>query len=185
LQNTKSRNINLALSFAIKEKILEDALYLDQKTFLTIANTLFAKEENSLIAQLVSLLENIPSEESINLLKKYSFKPGSPLIRTYCQLALFRLKEKGPYQDYICKFIQNNINHEMIELKPMLSYSERLMDHSYQLTSKQTTQLLVDCFSALASSKNEQSINCILEAIQKGNSKNRYALAGLLIHAVE
>ena len=53
------------------------------------------------------------------------------------------------------------------------------------LTNKETTQLLVDCFTALSERKNKQSIHCILDAIKKGNPKNRYALAGMLLRAVE
>jgi len=184
-QDTKNRRINLPLSFAIKEKFLEEAMYLDYKTFLKIAEKLFKKEQNPLIPQLVALLQNLKGTEAIDLLKKYAHKPGAPLIRTYCQLALFKLKEDGPYQEKVFQFIEKNINHELIELQPILSWNERVMEHSYRLTNKETTQLLVDCFSALAERKNKKSIHCILDAIKSGNPKNRYALAGLLLRAVE
>ena len=185
LQNTESRKINLNLSFAIKESILEEALYLDRKVFLQLAKRLFDREQNPLVPQLVSLIENLKCEEAIELLQTNAQKPGAPLIRTYCQLALFRMKEKGPFHDNLCNFIEKNISHEMIELKPILSWNDRIMDHSYRLTSKETTQLLVDSFSALANAKDEKSINCLLNAIKTGNPKNRFALAGLLLRAVE
>lgn len=185
LQNTESRKINLNLSFAIKESLLQEALHLDQDAFLGLAEKLFEKELNALIPELISLLESIKGEKTIALLKKYSNKTGAPLIRTYCQLALFRMQVEGPYHENICQFIEQNLSHELIELRPMLSYNKRLMSQSYRLTDKETTQLLIDSFIALVMKKDEKSISTLLSAIKKGNPKNRYALAGLLLRAVE
>lgn len=185
LQNTESRKINLPLSFAIKESLLAEALHLDKKAFLKLAENIFDKKQNPLIPQLIALLESIKGEETIALLKKYSNKTGAPLIRTYCQLALFRMKIDGPYHKNICEFVQNNLTHELIQLRPMLSYTERMFEQSYRLTDKETTQLLIDSFVALVQKKDEESINTLLTAIKNGNPKNRYALAGLLLRAVE
>lgn len=185
LQNTESRKINLPLSFAIKESLLQDALHLNKESFLNLAANLFDKKQNPLIPQLISLLESIKGEKTIELLKKYSNKTGAPLIRTYCQLALFRMKVDGPYHKNVCEFVKKNLTHELIQIRPMLSYTERAFEQSYRLTDKETTQLLIDSFVALVQKKDEESINTLLTAIKSGNPKNRYALAGLLLRAVE
>ena len=56
---------------------------------------------------------------------------------------------------------------------------------AYQLTPQETSKLLVDSFDAFLKTQDDKGIDIVLEAIQNGNPKNKYALAGLLIHATQ
>ncbi|MEI6242558.1 MAG: HEAT repeat domain-containing protein [Chlamydiota bacterium] len=180
----KDPNFDLSLALHIKEHFLHEALELPEKSFLTVANMIFEAEQNDLIPILVSLLENLKSEKAIALLKQKGSKAGAPLIRDYCNLSLFRLREEGDYEKYVFQWILNQKHTELIKLRPFVSWKMRQEDH-YNLTPEETSRLLIEMYTAVALRKNEKGILGILKALQEGNPKNRYALAGLLLRATE
>lgn len=168
----------------VKQSILKQAVELNEKDFLTIARIIFETDQLELIPTLSSLLENINTKEAINLLIYYSDKIGSPLIRNYCNLSLYKLNQEGPYETRIKNFLLANIKEEMIKFHPLLP--RQLDDISiYSLNPLETSNLLMDIFEALASKQDEKSIKTVIEAIQKTNSHNRYVLAGILIRATQ
>lgn len=184
-EKTEQRNIDLNHSFAIKEALLQSALNLSEKSFLAIVRKVLDCNQNSLVPQAITLVEKLGTKEAISLLKEYCQRAGSPLIRSYCNLALFRLKEEGPFQEMVLRWVMSNYALEIIQLKPLLPWKDRLIKDSYCLTEKESSQLLIDSFTALAAQKDDKSISLLLNAIKSGNPKNRYVLAGLLIRAVE
>lgn len=181
--NLKNNEMYREISLSIREEILSEASHLPESDFLNIAKILFDTHQNELIPRLVFLIENLQTKEAIELLKHYSQKTGAPLIRNYCNLALFRLKEVGPYRDILEKFIFQEYKTDLIQFRPFLSFEMRSRESQYQLTPRDTSRLLIDSFEALTLMQDEQGINILLQAIQHGNSKNKYALAGLLMHA--
>ena len=182
-QNLKNNEMYREISLSMREEILSEAAHLPESDFLNIAKILFDTHQNELIPRLVFLLENLQTKETIVLLKQYSQKAGAPLIRNYCNLALFRLKETGPYRENLEKFIFQEYKTDLIQFRPFLSFEMRSRESHYQLTPRDTSRLLIDSFEALTLMQDEQGINILLQAIQHGNSKNKYALAGLLMHA--
>jgi HEAT repeat protein len=172
------------VSLNIKEFFLKKALDLPEKCFLSLAEALFDAQINELIPALVHALENLRTPEAILLLKKQIQRPGSPLIRDYANLTLFRLKEEGPYEESIYEWVARRGGAQLIRLRPYIPMKKRF-DSVYSLSPEETSRLLIETYSALAESRKEKSIALLLEVIQRGNHKNRFALAGLLLRATE
>ena len=184
-QREKDPMIDLAISYAMREGILREALELPEADFLDVARMVFESKQNDLVPLLIILLENLRTDGATALLKDQATKIGSPLIRNYANLSLYRLKQSGPYEEHIRGWILNQDQADLICLYPLLPLKNRMESNEYILSAKETSKLLIDTYSAIASRQDEKSIDLILEAIKRGNSKNRYALAGLLIRAIE
>lgn len=184
-QNFEKNSINYELTLQLREEILRKTLNLPENNFLLLAQRLFEKEQNDLIPTLVTLLENLQTPSSIALLKKYYQKAGAPLVRNYCNLALYRLKEEGNHCEILKTWILQQQQSDFIHFRPIMPRELQSTQYSYQLTPKETSRLLIDSFEAIAQNQEENGIYILLEAIKNGNPINKYALAGLLIRAAQ
>ncbi|CCB86874.1 MULTISPECIES: HEAT repeat domain-containing protein [Parachlamydia] len=175
------------LSVSMREQVLVETLDLPEEDFLDIATVLFEKEQNDLIPCLVDLLENVQTPKAVELLKRFQQKAGAPLIRNYCNLALYKLKIPGPYEENLKKWVLEQKDNELIRFRPFLPWETRsdISSSPYHLTPHETSRLLIDSFEALARSQNYEGIQVLLEAIQNGNQTNKYALAGLLLRSIQ
>lgn len=185
LQNFKEDPVAHELSLNLREAVLSKSADLSENVFLTIANLIFEREQNDLIPVLVELLENLQTPAAIELIKKYQQKAGAPLIRNYCNLTLYLLKEQGPYAQNLMDWIVNKQGEDFIRFRPFIPWEKRDSDSSYQLTPQETSSLLIHSFESLVQMRDEKGIDLLLNAIKNGNSKNKYALAGLLMRAVQ
>jgi HEAT repeat protein len=174
-----------AASLGMREQTLRFCIELPELAFLEIAETLFLSKQGELIPQVIALLENKRSPASIRLLKRYAQRAGAPLVRAYCNLALYRLGEQGPYRDAVKAWILQNKQAEMIRFRPMLPWHFRALEGAFSLTPEESSRLLIDSYMALAERHEVENIDLLLQAIKEGNRKNRYVLAGLLIRALE
>ena len=174
-----------ATSLEVRKKILAEALHLPEKTFLTIAQKIFSAKQNDLVPTLVVLLENLNTPQAISLLKQQQQHPGAPLIRDYCNLALFRLRQGETYTKNLEDWISRQQDHEIIQFQTFVPWGIHRQSLLYELTPHETSQLLIESYQALAQSHTTKGVNAILDAIAHGNTKNSYALAGLLIHSIE
>ncbi len=186
-QYAKKTNRDIpSITLSLRESILKQALELPQESFLKIAQAIFFHKQNDLIPLLVHLLENLNSPEAIALLQEESRHVGTPFIRTYCHLALYRLKAEGPHAEMLFKWIENKKGHELIRFRPLLPWTERQGTSTpYLLTPEETSQLLIEGFQTIADSHDIDGIRILVNAIGTGNSKNKYALAGLLLKAIQ
>ncbi|MFN0065916.1 MAG: HEAT repeat domain-containing protein, partial [Chlamydiales bacterium] len=180
----KEKNlIGLAQASAgLKGVILTSALELPEENFLQLARLIFEKQETILIPPLIDLLVNHRSANSIALLKEMQQKTGAPYIRNYCNLALFQLGEKGPYEQNLVDWIKKEQDKMLISFKEERS-KER--ESQFTLTAEETSQFLINAFETLCSAQSLTGIETLIQAIAYGNPKNRYALAGLLIRTTE
>lgn len=178
---SKDKTIDLSLSLSLREHILREAIHLPERAFLQLVRELFDHQQFDLIPTAILLLENLRTSAAIGLLKEGAAKVTAPLIRDYCYLALFRLKEEGPYGEYIHHWVMRQKDAELIRLRPVIPWKMRL-ESDYTLTPEETSRLLVDALFAIAS---ERDIDFLLKAIRFGNPQNRYALFGLLMRATE
>lgn len=174
-----------AISLQLREQLLVASLELPEKAFLTIAEQLFKQKQLELIPLLVALLQNIQTPEAIELLKTHAKASASPLIRHYCYLALFRLKQAGPYEKSISSWIDQVKKTQMIRFRPMVPFNLRQTRSTFELTPEESSRLLIESYQAFADRHDEQSIDILLEGIKTGNPKNRSALAGLILRAIE
>lgn len=182
-QNFKDQAYVFELSLNMREDALDEAIDLPEQDFLNLAKLIFIRQQNDLVPVLVELLENLHTPGAIALLKEHQQQIGAPLIRNYCNLALYNLKEPGPYGDNIRSWISNMQNEELIRFRPFLPREMRDHEENYQLTPEDNSSLLIASFESFVINKDDRGIDILLEAILNGNSKNKYALAGLLMRA--
>jgi DNA-directed RNA polymerase subunit F len=176
----------IELSVRLRESILEKTLELPEEIFLKIANKVFETQQNDLVPLTTHLLENLQTPEAINLLKTHREQVGAPLIRNYCNLALYKIKEEGPYEETLLAWTSSQLMHNLINFRTTLPSGIKQKNFSsYQLTPEETSRLLIEVFESLTKRRNDRGIDLLLYAIQNGNPKNKYALAGLLILATE
>jgi len=183
--HAKDPGTDLSYSVAIREHMLREALHLPEESFLQLARQLFVKYQSDLIPCVVSLLENLQTPGAKQVLKEGAAKLSLPLVRDYCHLALYRLKEEGPHEEHVARWVMQQKEAQLIRFRPLLPWKFRLEQADYSLTAEETSKLLIDSFFAIASRRDEKSIAFLLDAIQLGNPINRYALMGLLMKATE
>lgn len=182
---TNEPSVDFSLTLAFREHVLRETIHLPESSFIALARLIFDRGQTDLVPTLIGLLENLRSTEAIKLLKEGTSKQKSPLIRDYCHLALFRLKEEGPHEEFVMKWIMSQKGSDLIRLHPLLPWKFRMEQTDYMLTPEETSRLLIESFLSIANRRDEKSISFLLEAIQLGNPDNRYALMGLLMRATE
>ena len=171
------------VNLEIKEAILIKLRELSESEFIRIADQIFKSQQNDLVPSTVSLLEEMGTPEAIQCLKIHQQQFGAPLIRTYCTIALYHMQEPGPYGEILRKWITTQNKTEFIRFQPFSPWE--LGKSSYALTPEQTSQLLIKASEALAMKQDDEAISTLIEAITTGHKKNKYALAGLLLHATK
>lgn len=182
-QQFEKSQIELEISLNFRESLLEDALELNEDNFLTLVTQIFDRQQNDLVPVAITLLESLQTPKAIQLLKTYQQRPGAPLVRNYCNLALYRLNEEGPYIDNLNAWLTQQANETLIQLRPLIPWELDDEHTIYQITPHETSRLMVETFETLTKKQDINGINSLLKAIKDGNTKNKFALAGLLIHA--
>ncbi|MBS0629019.1 MAG: HEAT repeat domain-containing protein [Verrucomicrobia bacterium] len=174
-----------AATLGIRQQLLVELMHLPEEDFLTIAKMIFESEQADLIPTLVSLLESLQTDGAIALLKTKAQQAGMPLIRAYCNLALFRMGKEGPYEAYLKEWLSRNKDGEMIRFRPVVTIDKRMINSPHELTPEDSSRLLIEVYQTLAERQQESSIDILLDAIANGNIKNRYVLAGLLLRTLQ
>lgn len=168
---------------ALKIFLLQKIRQISPPLLMTLAHEIFQKKQNDLVPVTAALLESIGTESAIDCLKKHQQQLGAPLVRNYCQLALFRLKEEGPWNQGLKNWIRDKNKTDLIRFRPP-EKSEK--NHFYNpLTPEETTAFFIQAIQTVVENRKDEGIALLVEIIASGNKKNRYALAGLLIRAVE
>ncbi|MBP9841965.1 MAG: HEAT repeat domain-containing protein [Simkaniaceae bacterium] len=172
------------ISLTLREMLLSECIELSPPVFLTIAKKIFDTRQYPLIPLLTSLLQTLGSEDAIDLLKEKTEQVGAPLIRGYANLALYHMGVPGPYEKNLFKWIDEQMQHELIRFRPMLSWTEKETS-SFEMTPDEISNLLIRTYLTLAEKHTTEGVSVILKAIKLGHPKNRPALAGILLHAIE
>lgn len=182
-QNFSDDAMALEISLHFRESVLAEAIHLPEDVFLQLAATVFECQQNDLIPALIENLEMLASEKAILLLKKYQQQAGMPLLRNYCNLALYRLKVEGPFASQLKMWVRQQTQAPLIQLRPMVPWELSDNPASSEISADATSRLLVGAYEAFAQSQDDEGISMLIEAIKNGSPKNKYALAGLLIRA--
>jgi len=167
----------------LKESILEKVRHLSEQRFIALAHQIFLKQQRDLIPRTVALLEALGTEQAIECLKEHQQQLGAPFVRHYCLLALYRLKAAGPYADQLCQWVKERGLTEFIRFQPFSPWEWG--QHSYTLTPEETSKLLIEVFEAFTLQQEIRGVEMLIEAMATGHPKNKYALAGLLLRAIE
>lgn len=174
-----------SVTSALRQEVLKATIELPEREFLMLAEMIFASKQADLIPLLVELIGNRHSEACLALLKNKAQEVGSPLVRGYANLELYRLQLEGPYGEILKTWMERNKEGEMIRFKPMVAIEQRFGETGYELAPEDSSRLFIDCAQALADRHETASIDLLLEMIRSGNPKNRYVLAGLLLRALQ
>ena len=177
------KSMDLSYSLAIREHFLRESLHLPENDFLSLAKLLMKKQQNDLIPCTIGLLENLQTEGAKALLREGTSMGA--FVRSYCHLALYRLKEEGPHEQYIGRWVLQQKEAELIRFRPLLPWKYRLEQTDYELSAEESSKLLIDSVFAIASRRDERSIGMLLDTISFGHPANRYPLMGLLMKATE
>lgn len=167
----------------LKESVLTRIREMSATDFIQLAAKIFAAQQNDLIPITVELLEEMNSQESLNCLKIHQQKLGAPLIRNYCNLALYRLGEPGPYGNQLCQWVKNQSQTDLIQFRAFDPWEPN--QNNYTLTPVETSRLLVEAFESFAVHQDKLGVELLIEVIANGHQKNKYALAGILLRATQ
>lgn len=174
------------LSLHQREELLIKSVELEEEDFLNVADAILTKRQNDLVPTLVEVLKNHPTPQVIALLKKHQQKVGAPLVRNYCNLALFSLKEPGPYAANLRDWIEQKKDVDLIRFRPLLPFEERTGSGSrFDVTPEDSSRLLVEAFESFVAMQDDVGIDLLISVISNGNEKNKYALVGLLMRAIQ
>jgi HEAT repeat protein len=185
-ENFEENTLAFEVSLGLRESILAKTIELPERDFLRLAHTLLEAQQNDLVPLTVELLENLQTPAAIELLKKHQQKVGAPLVRNYCNLALYRLKQPGPYADILGEWVTKQQNVDLIRFRPCVPWDLRdNLESTFLLTPQETSRLLVEAFEAFVETQDDKGIDLLISVIQNGNPKNKYALVGLLMRATQ
>lgn len=185
-QQEKAKHYDVeAASLHFREHVLREALELPENSFIKIASKIFNSRQTDLIPLLIRLLENMQTPEAIALLKKHTEVMGAPLIRGYCHLALFRLKEEGYNEKYLLQFLKQAQSQDIFRFRPTLPRDKNPLNSSFELTPDESSRLLIEAYEAISDKREIKSIDILLDALEKTTNKNRYILAGLLLRTLQ
>lgn len=165
-----------------KEEILKSLRHMDPLKFVTFAEQIFKTKHHDLISITATLLEEIETQEALHCLEKGQQQIGAPHVRLLCGLSLMRLGGKGPYETQLKNWCEKENKTELIHLKPFDPWDE---GNAFVLKPEEKSRLLIDVFEAFAARQDEEGINVLIKAIESGHEKNKYALSGLLLRAVQ
>lgn len=181
----KNQTPDPGYSLAFREKILKDTLHLPEESFLEITGRLFDHQQSDLIPTAAFLLETLGSEKALCFLEERAKKSSNPLIKGFCNLALFRSSKKPEFEEKVIQGIVAVENASLIQLQSPLPWKVRIHEKEFFLTPEEKSRLLIESFLCLASCKEEKNISLLLDVLLKGHPQNRFALIGLLMKATE
>jgi HEAT repeat protein len=167
----------------LKEHLLDIVKEISQPHFIALAHQIFSKQQNDLVPHTVELLEELGNSEALACLKQHQQQLGAPLVRHYCNLALYRLQEPGPYAEQLLQWVKNQNETQFINFKPFAPWE--LGENSYTLTPEENSKLLIKAFETFAAQQDSLGVEILIEAMASGHKKNKYALAGLLLRATQ
>ena len=169
-------------SAALRQQVLLKTLDFNEDAFLDLAQSIFDEDQRSLIPITLELLTNHRSSKAMTMLHHQQQHSTSEFVRTYCDLALYKLGEEGPYEQNLVAWVKERQNTMMIRFREEKS-SER--ESKFSLNPEEQSRLLITVFETLAQAQNHAGIDALIHAIAHGHAHNRYALAGLLIRTTE
>lgn len=171
------------ISTRIREGLVSKIAALSAPVFLATAEKILAAGQSDLVPVVVSELERLNTAEAVCILQHNRSKLGAPLVRHYCDLALYRLHEGGVSANKIRESAISECHRQMIAFRPVLPWEVHQDENPHEMTPTESSRLLIETFEALARQQDSDGIVALLEAMRDGHPHNRYALAGLLIRA--
>lgn len=176
----------IALSLHIKEEILRKSMELSPDAFVDLASFLLDTRQLELVPSISSLLQSLQTPKAIALLEKHAQRAKAPLIRNYCNLALFQINKNTLSKQIILEWIHSQQDRQIIQFRPFLPRDNYFKDKTaFELTPEENSQLLISCYQMISNQHTEESLDLLLNNLQQGHQKNRPLIAGLLIQTLQ
>ncbi|HRW58160.1 MAG TPA: hypothetical protein P5048_00915 [Chlamydiales bacterium] len=172
------------ISLMMKSVLLKKIMELPQPQFIQLVDQIFLKNQKDIVPLALQLLENIQSDEAFALLEKYKKSVGSPFIRDYCHLSLFRINKDPNSRKYLYDWLKRETHTQFIQPKEKLLKSVQVANSNYELTMQEESSILIEIINALVEDQQEETLKVLVEILCKGHPKNRFAIAGLLIRSL-
>lgn len=176
----------ISLSLYLKEEILKKSIELSPDAFIELASFLLDTRQLELIPTISSLLQNLQTPKAIALLEKHAQRAKTPLIRNYCNLALFQLNKNIASKQLLLEWIYSQQNTQIIQFRPFLPRESYFKDKTvFELTPEENSQLLISSYQVISNQHTEESLDVLLNSLQQGHPKNKPLIAGLLIQTLQ
>ncbi|MDN3508043.1 MAG: hypothetical protein P0S94_03895 [Simkaniaceae bacterium] len=174
------------IGLSLRESLLAEVIELGDDALVHVAGHLFEKSQRDLIPLLCSLLINAKTESCLKLLSEQAQKAGAPFYRAYASLALYKIGHSETSKEAILSWVEKENKTALIQFRNIVPKKDQPSSLAqFSLTPHETSRLLLECYEAIADGHTTDGIDTLLQAIHDGNKKNRYALAGLLLKALQ
>lgn len=176
-----------AMMIEMQSSVLEKSINLPEDSFMEIARAVFKRKQAHLIPLLVRLLENKRTHSALALLEEKSQAMGSPFVRAYSLLALYRLGHSDILSQQFIDWVHNQKGDELLQfriLKERENVGLNTEPSPYKLTPEEKSALFLEALESIAVRHEENSTSFILKTIRDGHYKNRFALAGMLLKSI-
>lgn len=162
-----------------RQKLIAEASVLPEKEFLEFAKQAILFEDKETVPALIWSVKNSDKQFLLDQLER----PGAPLARSWATLALYSLKEKGPYAEHVYGWFIDMKKLAIVSVtQPSLDSS---LDNFHQMTKRDSCELLLAALDCLVNTRDHAAIDAILDALIGGNPLNRPVLASLLLRLSE
>lgn len=168
-----------------RQEVLIECADLPENVFLALAEDIIQSNQNELIPLTIRIVQSFKTAQSLEVLKNWQQRVGSPFVRNYSNLALYELGQEGPWKEELLTWVTQEQQHPLIRLKPMVPWSKKNRKTPYEMTPEEKSQLLIESYLALAAEQEEGFLELVLSQLSKNSSKNKLALAGILLKATD
>lgn len=183
-QNLDEGIAGFEVSLRLREQVLTDSLELDDASFFQIAHLIMSRQQTDLVPMLMQLLESKGSETARQFLKQEEQRAGAPFIRASSALALYRMKEEGPYEAKLQNWLKQEAALDLIKFRPFVPWEQR-EGSLFELTPNEKAALYISLLEAFIQQNPAKATELLLDLIASGAGKNRFVLAGLLLRTIQ
>ena len=172
-------------SLHLKKQILSECIELEEETFVQLATQIVESNQKELVSDVIELIGHLKTTNTLDLLKNWQQKMGSPYVRAWSNLALFHFDHQGPWKNNLLSCVKSQKNHNIIQIRPLISWIHKKQDTHFDLSAEETSNLLIQSYFSIAQKQDEDGLLVLLDHLSNFESKNKYALAGILMKASE
>lgn len=168
---------------AFKEYLIQKVREISEIKLIQLAHVIFNRQQNELVPVMTANLEELNNKNALTCLIEHHQQLGAPFVRMYCNLSLYRLQEEGPYRNNIQEWVKKQSQTDFIRFQSFNPW--KIGQESFSLTPEETSKILIEACETFAQHQDLEGIETLIEVIASGHSKNKYALAGLLVRAAQ
>lgn len=171
-------------TFAFKQHVISLCMQLPEEVFLTTVEKLIKTGNSECTSLAASALAMRGTDSCVHMLENLSQSPGAPWLRMRSALSLFTITREPKYLGEIKSWLLAHLDKDLIELIPYAPNPYYPTD-TYDLRADEKSALLIEAWMTIAHSESETGLSLILDAFAGAPFRQRCALAGLLLKAIQ